>query len=278
MVHKKRATRRRARGRHTRNAHTKRNKRHIRQHGGTTDEQIKELLTRYFPTFHRYVNHGKVYLFCNPSGQMGMDLDTNPASIHSASDDSAPIYFEIMPYKRTHKMMLYSLRRCPGHSGTSILQRIIEIGRELSLDSIELEDLSMVGCDYPLYTLSILQHGETWYHRMGFRSDDYEMDKKIHEDIRHQRFEDFVPIMFRAYGEDTMQTYTDDQIRAYLEEWYAIFPEIRGKTVAQVAHMIPRGEEVDCEGRPAALFREFLFMASSALPYEPYVTLDLRSL
>jgi len=204
-----------------------------------------------------------------------MDLDTNAASIHSASDDSAPIYFEIMPYKRTHKMMLYSLRRCPGHSGTSILQRIIEIGRELSLDSIELEDLSMVGCDYPLYTLSILQHGETCYHRMGFRSDDYEMDKKIHEDIRHQRFEDFVPIMFRAYGEDTMQTYTDDQIVTYLQKWYHFFPETRGKTVSEVAQMIP-WKHIKCDDDRADLLRDFLMMASIALPYESYVTLDLR--
>jgi len=217
---------------------------------------MKELLSRYFPTFHRYVNHGKVYLFCNPSGQMGMDLDTNPASIHSASDDSAPIYFEIMPYKRTHNMMLYSLRRCPGHSGTSILQRIIEIGRELSLDSIELEDLSMVGCDYPLYTLSILQHGETWYHRIGFRSDNYEKNKKIHEDIRHQRFEDVVPIVF-------------------LQKWYHSFLEKRGKTVSEVAQMIP-WKEFDCEDSRADLLRDFLIMAGSALPYESYVTLDLR--
>ena len=172
-------------------------------------------------------------------------------------------------------MMLYSLRRCPGHSGTSILQRIIEIGRELSLDSIELEDLSMVGCDYPLYTLSILQHGETWYHRMGFRSDNYEKNKKTHEDIRHQRFEDFVPIMFRAYGEDTMQTYTDDQIVTYLQKWYDSFPETRGKTVSEVAQMIP-WKEFDCEDSPADLLRDFLIMAGSALPYESYVTLDLR--
>jgi hypothetical protein len=112
---------------------------------------------------------------------------------------------------------------------------------------------------------------------MGFRSADYEKNKKIHEALRHLPFEAFVPYVFRKYGRITRQTYTGDQIHAYLEEWYAVFPEVRGKTVAQVALMIPRGEEIDCRGPPATLFREFLMMASSALPYEPYVTLDLRS-
>ena len=258
MVHKKRVTRRK-----------KRTIRHKKQRGGS-DQDIKELLDLFFPTLRRYVNNGKVYLFCNMSehDRPVIDLHTNPAS-----DDSPPIYFEIMP----HTIMLYSLKRCPGHSGTSILQRIIAMGRLLSLDQIELEDLSMVGCDYLLYTLSILQHGETWYHRMGFRSADDENNKKTHDALRQLPFEAFVHYMFRMYGRNTNQTYTDDQIRAYLEEWDTLFPEIRGKTVAQVAHMIPRGEEVDCKGPPATLFREFLMMASSALPYEPYVTLDLRS-
>jgi hypothetical protein len=217
------------------------------------------------------VNNGKVYLFCNMSEHDRppvIDLNTNPAS-----GDSQLIYFEIIP----PTIKLHSLQRCPGHSGTSILQRIMAIGRLLSLDQIELDDVSRVGCDYLLYTLSIFQHGETWYHRMGFRSANYEKNKKIHEALRHASFEAFVPYMFRKYGRDTRQIYTDDQIRTYLEEWYTVFPEIRGKTVAQVVQMIP-WKEFDCEDPRATLLRDFLFMANSALPYERYVTLDLRQL
>ena len=251
---------------------TRRTRLHKKRQRGGSDQDIKDLLDLFFPTLRRYVNNGKVYLFCNMSEHDRppvIDLNTNPAS-----GDSQLIYFEIIP----PTIKLHSLQRCPGHSGTSILQRIMAMGRLLSLDRIELDDASMVGCNYLLYTLSILQHGETWYHRMGFRSADYEEDKKIHEALRHLPFEVFVPYMFRKYGRNTSQTYTDDQIHTYLEEWYAVFPEIRGKTVAQVAHMIPRGEEIDCKGPPATLFRDFLFMASSALPYERYVTLDLRPL
>ena len=259
---------RQTRGRHTR----RRTKRARRQRGGTTDAQIKELLTRYFPTFHRYVHERKVYLFCNPSEHTGMDLDTNPAH----EWEEPPIHFEIIPYKRSHKMMLYSLRQCPGHSGTSILQRIIAIGQALSLDSIELEDLSMVGCDYPLYTLSILRHGVSWYHRMGFRSEDDEAEKEVYQAIRTLLFKKFVPIMFRAYGKDTSTVYTPHEMRAYLTQWYEAFPETKEKTVAQVVQMIP-WKNMDCDDPRSILLRNFLLMAKSALPYEPYVTLDLRS-
>lgn len=203
-----------------------------------------------------------------------MDLETNPAH----EWDEPPIYFEIIPYmrshKRSHKMVLSSLRHCPGHSGTSILQRIIAFGQELSLDSIELEDLSMVGCDYPLYTLSILRHGESWYHRMGFRSED-EAEKEVYQTIRTLSFEEFVPIMFRAYGEDTSTTFTKSERDAYLTQWYEAFPETRGFTVAQVAQM-EEWRTISCDDPRSTLLRDFLLMAKSALPYEPYVTLDLH--
>lgn len=243
-----------------------------RQRGGTTDAQIKELLTRYFPTFHRYVQERKVYLFCNPSEHGGMDLNTNPAH----EFEEPPIQFEIIPSKRS--LMLYSLRQCPGHSGISILQRIIMIGQELSLHSIELEDLSMVGCDYPLYTLSILRHGESWYHRMGFRSEDVNEDarhKRIYDTIRTLPFEKFVPIMFHAYGKDTSTTFTKSERDAYLTQWYKAFPETRGFTVAQVAQM-EEWRTISCDDPRSTLLRDFLLMAKSALPYDSYLYLNLR--
>lgn len=214
MAKGKLATRRKKRSRKTR----RRTKRAKRQRGGSqpSDQDIHDLLGFFFPTLHRVVNKGHVRLSC--------DSEDN-----RTTDD--PIYFEIMH----DRIMLYSLRQCPGHSGTSILQRIIAIGRILSLHTIQLEDLSMVGCDYPLYTLSILRHGESWYHRMGFRSEDVNENarhKRIYDTIRTLSFEEFVPIMFHAYGEDTMTTFTPSERDAYLTQWYKAFPETRGFTVA----------------------------------------------
>lgn len=132
----------------------------------------------------------------------------------------------------------------------------------------------MVGCDYPLYTLSILRHGESWYHRMGFRSED-EAEKEVYQTIRTLSFEEFVPIMFRAYGEDTSTTFTKSERDAYLTQWYEAFPETRGFTVAQVAQM-EEWRTISCDDPRSTLLRDFLLMAKSALPYEPYVTLDLH--
>lgn len=173
-------------------------------------------------------------------------------------------------------IILYSLTKCPTIQGTHVLQRIMAIGRILSFHTITLDDASMVGCDYPLYTLSILQHGETWYHRMGFRSDDYEENKALHEALRHLPFEEFVHHMFREHGPRISRTYTDSEIRAYLDEWFAVFPETRGQTVAQMVNRID-WKGIPCDDPRATLLRDFLFMADSALPYESYVSLDLRT-
>lgn len=254
MAKGKLATRRKKRSRQTRRR-TRQNK---RKRGGSqpSDQDIHHLLDLFFPTLHRVVNKGHVRLSCDSEDNRSTD---------------APLYFEI-----THdRIMLYWLKRCPGHSGTSILQRIIAIGRILSLHTIQLEDISRVGCDYPLYTLSILRHGKSWYHRMGFRSED-EAEKEAYQTIRTLSFEDFVPIMFRAYGEDTATTFTPNERDTYLPQWYEAFPETRGFTVAQVAQMA-EWHTISCDDPRSTLLRNFLLMAKSALPYEHYVTLDLRS-
>ena len=244
MAKGKLATRRKKRGRQTRRR-TKQNK---RKRGGSqpSDQDIHDLLDLFFPTLHRVVNKGHVRLSCDSEDNRSTD---------------APLYFEIMH----DRIMLYWLKRCPGHSGTSILQRIIAIGRILSLHTIQLEDLSRVGCDYPLYTLSILRHGESWYHRMGFRSED-EAEKEAYQEIRTLFFEEFV---------HTMTTCTPSERDVYLTQWYEAFPETRGFTVAQVAQMA-EWHTISCDDPRSTLLRNFLLMAKSALPYNSHLSLDLR--
>lgn len=234
---------------------TKKTKQTKRQRGGTqpTDEEIRQAVRHSFPEFHATVEKGMVRLFCQDRR-------------------ADPIQFELT----YPTILLHSLTKCPTIQGTHVLQRIIAVGRMLSFHTIQLDDASMVGCDYPLYTLSILQHGETWYHRMGFRSDDYEENKALHETLRHLPFEDFVRDMFRKHGSRISHTYTDREIDAYLEKWFAAFPETRKQTVAQMANRMD-WKGIRCDDPRATLLRDFLFMADSALPYESYVSLDLRS-
>lgn len=262
MTHKKRTiqTRRKKRVRRTRRTHTK------RQHGGTqpTDEEIRDLIQQYFPEFSEgtRVKEGRVFLTCPASD----NPDPNP--------DPNVIHFHITD----NHMVLRYLRRCSKISGTDILQRIITIGRRLSLDRIKLEDASLIRCDFPLYTLSMLQHGETWYNRMGFRSADYEENKKFSEKLRQENWEDFVHEMFKRHdariGRDPKMT--ERRIKMYLIKWYRAFPDTHDHTVAEIVNRI-NWKWVSCDHPHIPLLRDFLDMADSVLPYERYVTLDLRA-
>ena len=175
-------------------------------------------------------------------------------------------------------MMLHYLRRCSEIRGKDILQRIIAIGRALSLHTIELHDASLIRCDFPLYTLSILQHGETWYHRMGFRSPTSEEDGKINESLRQEKWEDFVYEMFYRHdariGRDSKMTGT--RIKNYLKKWYRAFPQTYGLTVAEVVNRI-NWKGVPCDHPHTDLLHDFLERADSVLEYNSNVTLDLRA-
>jgi hypothetical protein len=249
------ATRRKKRARRT--------KRGRRQRGGTHDEEIRVLVEHYFPecTEGTRVKEGHVFLTCPASA----NPDPNP--------DPNVIHFHITD----NHMVLDYLRRCSELRGKDILQRIITIGRRLSLDRIKLEDASLIRCDFPLYTLSMLQHGETWYNRMGFRSADYEENKKINETLRQEKWEDFVYEMFYRHdariGRDPKMTGT--RIKNYLTKWYRAFPHTYGLTVAEVVNRI-NWKGISCDHPHTNLLRDFLDKADSVLPYERYVTLDLR--
>ena len=263
MVHKKRATRRRARGRQTRRR-IKRNKRHPkRQRGGTHDEEIRALVEHYFPEFTKgtRVKEGHVFLTCPASA----NPDPNP--------DPNVIHFHITD----NHIVLDYLRRCSELRGKDILQRIITIGQRLSLDRIKLQDASLIRCDFPLYTLSILQHGETWYHRMGFRSPTYEEDRKINESLRQEKWEDFVYEMFYMHeariGRNPEKI--QDRIRMYLTKWYRAFPHTYGLTVAEVVNRI-NWKGIPCDHPHTNLLRDFLDRAYSMLEHNVDVTLDLR--
>jgi hypothetical protein len=263
MATRRKRTRRARQARQARQAKT----RARRQRGGTNDEEIRALVHHYFPEFSEgiRVDKGHVFLTCPAASHANADPDPNFTHFHITDD----------------YMMLHYLKRCPTIQGTDILQRIIAIGRALSLHTIELDDASLVGCDFPLYTLSILQRGETWYHRMGFRSPTSAEDKQEQDRLRHLPFDDFVHEMFRAHdariGREDTET-IKQRARAYLKTWYRTFPEIEQKrrhTVAEIVGMI-HWKDIPCDHPRATLLRNFLFMADSALPYDSHVTLDLR--
>ena len=264
MAKRKLATRRQMRVRRTRRAYTK------RQRGGTqpTDEEIRSRVQQYFPKFPEgiRVDKGHVFITC-PAASAAASSSAN------AIPDPNFIHFHITD----NRMMLHYLRRCSEISGTEILQRIITIGRALSLHTIELHDASVIRCDFPLYTLSILQHGETWYHRMGFRSPTSEEDGKTNEVLRQKNWDDFVHDMFKRHdvqiGRDLKMT--ERRIESYLKRWYLAFPDTHGHTVAEIVNRI-NWKGIPCDHLHTPLLRDFLDMADSVLEYNSNVTLDLR--
>ena len=238
--------------------HTRR-KRKTRQHGGTqpTDETIREQVHKYFPEFKDTirVNQGHVFLTC-------------PGSLAN----NKFIHFHIA----FPKMILNDLRRCSEISGTDILKRIIMIGQALSLHTIELHDASRIGCNFPLSTLSILQHGETWYHRMGFRSPTYAKDREFNEALRQEKWEDFVHEMLNMHTPEIERVSIEKHFKTYLKQWYRAFPNTKGHTVADVIRMLP-WKTIECGTLHATLLRDFLDKADIMLAYDSTVTLDLRS-
>ena len=202
---------------------------------------------------------------------------TCPAAAANANENAIPdpnfIHFHITD----NRMMLNYLRRCSEISGTEILQRIITIGRALSLHTIELHDASLIRCDFPLYTLSILQHGETWYNRMGFLSPTHAEDKEINDALRHENWDDFVHEMFYRHeariGKNSKKI--EERIDHYLKRWYRAFPDTHGHTVVEIVNRI-NWKRIPCNHRYTPLLRDFLDMADSVLEYNSNVTLDLR--
>jgi hypothetical protein len=264
QTRRKQATRRR----HV-NTRRQRIRQRGRQRGGVQDKEIRALVEHYFPEFSRgiRVDKGHVFLTC-PATNASANASTN------AIPDPNFIHFHIAP----PHMMLHYLRRCPGISGTEILQRIITIGQALSLHTIELHDASLIRCDFPLYTLSILQHGETWYNRMGFLSPTHATDKEINDALRHMNWEDFVHEMFHKHdariGRDPKKV--EGRIITYLTRWYRAFPDTRGQTVTEIVNRI-NWKGIPCDHPHTPLLRDFLDMADSVLEYNSNVTLDLRS-
>jgi hypothetical protein len=92
---------------------------------------------------------------------------------------------------------LDELNYCGIITGTSILERIILIGKDLQKKIINLQDESNVNkkrieCKYSLAYFYILLTGESWYNKFKFYSINHNINKIHNEKIRHLSLEDFI--------------------------------------------------------------------------------------
>ena len=100
------------------------------------------------------------------------------------------------------RINIHFISKCGEYSGTRILNTIIEIGKELGVNYIKLEDdasVSMQHCgatnnnqglsnfSFSIANLDLLATGMSWYNKFGFKEadDPHENNVKIREEIRN---------------------------------------------------------------------------------------------
>jgi ribosomal protein L24 len=86
--------------------------------------------------------------------------------------------------KKNH-IYVENLNKCDKNSGTILLEKIINIAKELKYKNIKLSDASTISfdsrrrttdqknCNFPLSYWHILSKGKSWYNSLGFISNNY---------------------------------------------------------------------------------------------------------
>jgi hypothetical protein len=136
-----------------------------------------------------------IYKYFNPKNIL---QDDNTYEI--ICNDNHNSKFEINDY-----IDLDKLNNCGTTTGTSILERIILIAKELDKKMINLEDASFVNydiieCSYSLAYFYILLTGESWYNKFMFRSGSHDEDKAHNDIIRHLSLQDFISRIKEKYN------------------------------------------------------------------------------
>jgi len=106
------------------------------------------------------------------------------------------IYLSICPTKYIY---INNIEKCLDYTGTEILQKIIDLGRHLHVEYIELSDYSMVDSNtckkssVSLAAFEILTSGSSWYNKQGFKSEYYEIEKEKNTIISNTLFDRIIP-------------------------------------------------------------------------------------
>lgn len=98
---------------------------------------------------------------------------------------------------------LSSLSKCGEISGTTILDKIIKIGKELHKENIVLQDASEIkyspDCRYSLAKYKILLTGQSWYNKFGFVSINHVTDREHNEQQRILPLHEFIDSVNTKY-------------------------------------------------------------------------------
>jgi hypothetical protein len=95
---------------------------------------------------------------------------------------------------------IYYLYRCDDIRGPQLLTNIFNLAQELTnIKYIQLNDVSQISIytnDISLSIIKILTTGHSWYNNIGYKSTDYENEKKKNKIIIETQYNDFIGIVF----------------------------------------------------------------------------------
>lgn len=101
-----------------------------------------------------------------------------------------------------NSIIIYQLSKCGEISGTSILAKIIKIGKDLRKNTIDLADASDIyieDCKYSLSHYKILLTGQSWYNKFGFISENHDTDVAYNELQRMLPLHEFIITAIENY-------------------------------------------------------------------------------
>ena len=152
-------------------------------------------------------------------------------------------------YKEAEYLYVYNIEKYDNFSGTTIMKKVIELGKKLNVKYIELCDYAMFNLgDYKDLSISlapfhIITTGSSWYNKLGFKSDTtndeiIENEKIINlylcdlvDDEYCERFEENFP-------EINIKNKTLKQIFIYLKQTYINHKSERKKMTYSQSYLL----------------------------------------
>jgi hypothetical protein len=143
-------------------------------------------------------------------------------------------------YKENEYLYVYNIEKYENVSGTTIMKKVIELGKKLNVKYIELCDYAMFNLgDYKELSISlapfhIITTGSSWYNKLGFKSEStkdeiIENEKKINLYLSDLIDGEYCARFKESFLECDIEKETLKQIFVYLKKTYINHKQERKK-------------------------------------------------
>jgi hypothetical protein len=177
------------------------------------------------------------------------------------------------------------LNRCTSGSGTTILQKVEQVAREIGIFKIILMDSSKIntpcGEKVSLQILSLLTSGKTWYNKLGYICENQdELDSRVSL-IIETTFEDFIDkiyeIIKEKYPNELIRFKT--LIRHLVSQQYINIETTVKNVFTQIKEMLKKGEPCRHDIEPQlVLLIWYIELSNILLIPKPFKTIFTKTL